>query len=49
MAPLTILTQSEEVGEAFQREFEVVTSSTVGGGEEGREGRGVFPESNQIL
>lgn len=39
MVPLTILTQSEEVGKAFQREFEVVTLSTVDGGGEGREGR----------
>lgn len=41
--PLTILTRSEEVGEASQREFEmmlllpsVVTSSTNDGGGEGR-------------
>lgn len=40
MVPLTILAQSEEVGKASQREFEVVTSSTVDGGGEGRGRRG---------
>lgn len=60
MVLLTTLTWSEERGEAFQREFEimpllpsVVTPSTNDaggeGGRESREGRGVFPESNQIL
>lgn len=44
MVPLTILAQSEEVGKASQREFEVVTSSTVDGGGEGRGGEGGVEE-----